>query len=77
MKIKITKKHDNKNVWFNDYLNEEFEVLTMSVVGRIVVALPHLDMKLPTLLLVWHKKQRYTQGVVLKDYYEIVKEQQE
>jgi hypothetical protein len=72
MKIKITKKHKNTNVWFNDYLNKEFEVLSISAVGRIVVALPNLDFRLPVLLLVWHKKRRYTKGVVLKGYYEIV-----
>lgn len=36
MKIKITKKSDNKNAWYNDRIGQEFELLTQHYTGRLV-----------------------------------------
>jgi hypothetical protein len=75
MKIKIIKKHNNPMAWYNNYINKEFDVLSTSKVGVIMVKLPNLDFHLPTLGLVWVKKQRFTHGLIHTGYYEIIKEQ--
>ena len=72
MKIRITKKHDNKDVWFNEYVGEEFEVLSMSAISQATVALPRLDFSYPTRLLVWKKNKRYTEGVIVRSCYDFV-----
>lgn len=37
MKIKITKKSDNKNAWYNDCIGKEFEILTQIHTSKPVI----------------------------------------
>ncbi len=74
MKIKIIKKHNNPMVWYNNYVNKEFECLVYPTIGAIKVKLPNLHFKPPILGLVWVKNRRFTHGLILKGDYELVKE---
>lgn len=73
MRIKITKKNQNQNVWFNNYINKEFDVLSIDENNLVTVSLPSsCGFSFPVKLLMYNEGEKPKKGFITRKCFDFI-----